>query len=200
MRASGPPTAERARSRGASAPRCTRASGNRGCERRPARTALPHLRRGDHRRGTGVPRRHARASGDAGVGARGRRGGQRPHRGTAHRGGGRHQAAPPAERPALRCGDLQLATGRRGIGGVRGRGRGNGRACRQTARFSWYRERARRGRLRDHGLLLGLSRGFRNWKGVPAQAAVQLRGKNTFYERYEVRVAIVERGYKFPSL
>jgi heme-degrading monooxygenase HmoA len=41
---------------------------------------------------------------------------------------------------------------------------------------------------------------IRNWKDVPAHAAVQARGKNTFYERYEVRVAIVERGYKFPSL
>ena len=40
---------------------------------------------------------------------------------------------------------------------------------------------------------------IRNWKDVPAHAAVQSMGKKTFYVRYEVRVAIVERGYKFPS-
>ena len=39
---------------------------------------------------------------------------------------------------------------------------------------------------------------IRHWKDVPAHAATQARGKNTFYERYEVRVAVVERGYKFP--
>jgi glutathione S-transferase len=39
---------------------------------------------------------------------------------------------------------------------------------------------------------------IRSWKDVPAHAAVQARGKNTFYERYEVRVCTVERGYKFP--
>jgi len=40
---------------------------------------------------------------------------------------------------------------------------------------------------------------IRNWKDVPAHAAVQARGKKVFYERYEVRVCTVERGYKFPS-
>ena len=40
---------------------------------------------------------------------------------------------------------------------------------------------------------------IRNWKDVPAHAAVQERGKTSFYERYEVRVAGVERGYKFPT-
>lgn len=40
---------------------------------------------------------------------------------------------------------------------------------------------------------------IRHWKDVPAHAAVQARGKATFYERYEVRVAAVERGYKFTS-
>ncbi len=39
---------------------------------------------------------------------------------------------------------------------------------------------------------------IRNWKDVPAHAAVQARGRKSFYERYEVRVAAVERGYKFP--
>ncbi|MDB4937862.1 MAG: glutathione S-transferase [Labilithrix sp.] len=40
---------------------------------------------------------------------------------------------------------------------------------------------------------------IRSWKDVPAHAAVQARGKKTFYERYEVRVCTVDRGYKFPS-
>ena len=40
---------------------------------------------------------------------------------------------------------------------------------------------------------------IRNWKDVPSHAAVQVKGKQTFYERYEVRVCTVERGYKFPS-
>ena len=38
---------------------------------------------------------------------------------------------------------------------------------------------------------------IRSWKDVPAHAAVQARGKKSFYERYEVRVCVVERGYKF---
>jgi glutathione S-transferase len=40
---------------------------------------------------------------------------------------------------------------------------------------------------------------IRNWKDVPAHAAAQARGRESFYERYEVRVCTVERGYKFPS-
>ena len=40
---------------------------------------------------------------------------------------------------------------------------------------------------------------IRNWKDVPAHAAVQAKAKQSFYERYEVRVCAVERGYKFPS-
>ena len=40
---------------------------------------------------------------------------------------------------------------------------------------------------------------IRNWKDVPSHAAVQVKGRRTFYERYEVRVCTVERGYKFPS-
>ena len=40
---------------------------------------------------------------------------------------------------------------------------------------------------------------IRNWKDVPAHAAVQARGRESFYERYEVRVAAVERGYRFPT-
>lgn len=40
---------------------------------------------------------------------------------------------------------------------------------------------------------------IRNWKDVPAHAAVQARGKKSFYQRYEVRVASVERGYRFPT-
>lgn len=40
---------------------------------------------------------------------------------------------------------------------------------------------------------------IRNWKDVPPHLTIQARGKNTFYERYEVRVAIVERGYKFKA-
>jgi heme-degrading monooxygenase HmoA len=40
---------------------------------------------------------------------------------------------------------------------------------------------------------------IRAWKDVPAHAAVQARGKKSFYERYEVRVATVDRGYKFPT-
>ena len=39
---------------------------------------------------------------------------------------------------------------------------------------------------------------IRRWKAVPAHAAMQAQGKKSFYERYEVRVAAVERGYKFP--
>ena len=40
---------------------------------------------------------------------------------------------------------------------------------------------------------------IRSWKDVPSHAAVQVKGKQSFYERYEVRVCTVERGYKFPS-
>lgn len=40
---------------------------------------------------------------------------------------------------------------------------------------------------------------IRAWKDVPEQAAVQARGKNSFYERYKVGVATVDRGYKFPT-
>jgi glutathione S-transferase len=40
---------------------------------------------------------------------------------------------------------------------------------------------------------------IRRWKDVPAHAAIQAQGKKSFYERYEVRVCNVERGYKFPS-
>jgi heme-degrading monooxygenase HmoA len=40
---------------------------------------------------------------------------------------------------------------------------------------------------------------IRSWKAVPAHATVQAEGRRRFYERYEVRVAVVERGYKFPS-
>jgi len=40
---------------------------------------------------------------------------------------------------------------------------------------------------------------IRNWKDVPAHAAAQAKGRESFYERYEVRVCTVERGYKFPS-
>ncbi len=40
---------------------------------------------------------------------------------------------------------------------------------------------------------------IRHWKDVPSHAAVQHKGKQSFYERYEVRVCTVERGYKFPS-
>jgi heme-degrading monooxygenase HmoA len=40
---------------------------------------------------------------------------------------------------------------------------------------------------------------IRTWKDVPEHAEVQARGRESFYERYEVRVANVERGYKFPS-
>jgi len=39
---------------------------------------------------------------------------------------------------------------------------------------------------------------IRRWDGVPAHAASQDLGRTTFYERYEVRVCTVERGYKFP--
>jgi glutathione S-transferase len=39
---------------------------------------------------------------------------------------------------------------------------------------------------------------IRKWKDVPAHAQIQARGRESFYERYEVRVATVERGYKFP--
>ena len=37
------------------------------------------------------------------------------------------------------------------------------------------------------------------WKHVPDHGKAQRQGKKSFYERYEVRVAVVERGYKFPS-
>jgi heme-degrading monooxygenase HmoA len=40
---------------------------------------------------------------------------------------------------------------------------------------------------------------IRAWKDEPSHALVQARGKKSFYERYEVRVATVERGYKFPT-
>ena len=40
---------------------------------------------------------------------------------------------------------------------------------------------------------------IRSWKALPEHATVQAEGKKRFYERYEVRVAVVERGYKFPS-
>jgi len=40
---------------------------------------------------------------------------------------------------------------------------------------------------------------IRHWKDADAHLAAQARGKKSFYERYEVRVAAVERGYKFPS-
>lgn len=39
---------------------------------------------------------------------------------------------------------------------------------------------------------------IRRWRDEPSHALVQARGKKSFYERYEVRVANVERGYKFP--
>jgi len=38
---------------------------------------------------------------------------------------------------------------------------------------------------------------IREFKDVPAHSAFQARGRDTFYERYEVRVCSVERGYKF---
>ena len=37
------------------------------------------------------------------------------------------------------------------------------------------------------------------WKHVPDHLKGQAQGRKSFYERYEVRVAVVERGYKFPS-
>jgi glutathione S-transferase len=40
---------------------------------------------------------------------------------------------------------------------------------------------------------------IRAWKDVPAHALVQARGKESFYDRYEVRVCVVERGYKYPT-
>ncbi len=40
---------------------------------------------------------------------------------------------------------------------------------------------------------------IRTFKDVPAHATLQARGRDTFYERYEVRVCSVERGYKFPT-
>ena len=40
---------------------------------------------------------------------------------------------------------------------------------------------------------------IRAWKDVPAHAAIQAAGRKTFYERYEVRVCVVERGYKYPA-
>lgn len=39
---------------------------------------------------------------------------------------------------------------------------------------------------------------IRRWRDNEEHLAVQARGKESFYERYEVRVAAVERGYKFP--
>ena len=39
---------------------------------------------------------------------------------------------------------------------------------------------------------------IRRWDDVPAHAASEERGRAAFYERYEVRVCTVERGYKFP--
>jgi glutathione S-transferase len=39
---------------------------------------------------------------------------------------------------------------------------------------------------------------IRKWKDVPAHADLQAQGRDSLYERYEVRVATVERGYKFP--
>lgn len=36
------------------------------------------------------------------------------------------------------------------------------------------------------------------WRDVAEHAAAQARGRKDFYERYEVRVCTVERGYKFP--
>jgi heme-degrading monooxygenase HmoA len=38
---------------------------------------------------------------------------------------------------------------------------------------------------------------IRQWKDEPSHAAVQAEGKKSFYERYELRVCNVERGYKF---
>ena len=40
---------------------------------------------------------------------------------------------------------------------------------------------------------------IRAWKDVPAHAAVQAQAKESFYERYEVRVCSVDRGYKYPT-
>ncbi|MDB4944368.1 MAG: putative glutathione S-transferase with Thioredoxin domain [Labilithrix sp.] len=37
------------------------------------------------------------------------------------------------------------------------------------------------------------------WKDVAAHRAAQEEGRRSFYERYEVRIASVERGYRFPS-
>ncbi len=37
------------------------------------------------------------------------------------------------------------------------------------------------------------------WKDVAEHGLAQARGRKDFYERYEVRVCTVERGYKFPS-
>jgi glutathione S-transferase len=39
---------------------------------------------------------------------------------------------------------------------------------------------------------------IRAWKSEPEHLAAQARGKTEFYERYEIRVASVERGYRFP--
>lgn len=37
------------------------------------------------------------------------------------------------------------------------------------------------------------------WKDEPRHKVAQRRGRESFYERYEVRVCTVDRGYKFPS-
>lgn len=39
---------------------------------------------------------------------------------------------------------------------------------------------------------------IRAWKGEPRHRGAQARGRQMFYERYEVRVCSVDRGYKFP--
>ncbi len=39
---------------------------------------------------------------------------------------------------------------------------------------------------------------IRAWKSQKNHTAAQARGRSTFYERYEIRVASVERGYRFP--
>lgn len=40
---------------------------------------------------------------------------------------------------------------------------------------------------------------IKGWKDVAEHQAAQARGRELFYERYEVRVCSVERGYKFPA-
>ena len=39
---------------------------------------------------------------------------------------------------------------------------------------------------------------IRAWKDEPRHRAAQARGRESFYERYELRVCSVDRGYKFP--